>query len=185
MRSLVLILLVGAAFAAQATTCPCKDQAGKGFGFLECETDQSGFCVVDKGVITSWCKTPPPEAGRTAKALAQWITGELEAVYREAGSLQLLESGVYVTGAATAAVPRSLEVVRELDAQAATARLRFADTDPAGIEEYQKWRLNELRAPAAADACRRACVQEACSRTRQGVERDACLNRCNLSCGGR
>ena len=184
MRSLALLLLVAWAGAVDATNCPCKDQTGKGFGFLECEPQQSGFCMVDKGVITSWCKTPPADTRNSAENLKRWITSEFKTTKSEPGALLLLESGVYVSGGATAAVPRTLPAVRELDVQASSMRIRFAADDPAGIEQYEKWRGSALIEPASkANLCGQNCQRNDCSKIAPGVDRDACLQRCNLRCG--
>jgi hypothetical protein len=180
----VLMLLVSCIGAAAATTCPCKDQSGKGFGFLECEPQQSGFCLVDKGAVRSWCKTPPPETRESAEKLKRWIIAEVRTVHPAAGPLLLLETGIYVTGGTTVAIPRTLPAVRAVDLEAKNMRIRFADKDPAGLAPYQQWRRSAVVAPALKpNPCGERCQRDDCGKAALGIERDACLHRCNIRCG--
>lgn len=179
-----LLLLVSCIGAAAATTCPCKDRSGKGFGFLECEPQQSGFCVVDKGAVRSWCKTPPAETRDSAEMLKRWILEEVSTVEPAAGALLLLETGIYATGSATVAVPRTLPAVRPLDLEAKNMRIRSADKDPSGLAPYQQWRRSAVVAPALKpNPCGERCQRDDCEKAALGIERDACLHRCNIRCG--
>ena len=72
--SKVTILITAGIFLAQlakANTCPCMDSTGSAFGYLKCESSQVGYCKVQSGQITSWCKTPPTSSG------ASWLEQEL------------------------------------------------------------------------------------------------------------
>lgn len=179
-----LLLLLDCAGVADATTCPCKDKDGKGFGFLECEPQQAGFCIVDKGAVTSWCKAPPEETRESAEKLKHWITDEVRTVEPGSRELLLLETGIYASGSATVAVPRTLPAVRPLDLEAKNMRIRFADTDPSGLAQYQQWRRRAVVAPALEpNSCSERCQRDACDKAALGVERDACLHRCNMRCG--
>lgn len=179
-----LLLFMSCIGAAEATTCPCKDESGKGFGFLHCEPEQAGFCMAHNGAIVSWCKAAPADAQGSADKLKRWIADEVRTVNPEPGPLLLLENGIYVTGGATVAVPRTLPAVRPLDLEAKNMRIRFADKDPSGLAQYQQWRRSAVTGPALKpNRCGERCQRDDCEKAALGVERDACLHRCNLRCG--